>query len=271
VRSGRATMLLAAGGPAVTYVTVVRPRQLTWGATPVEVSRLLPGDDLVRRPTFKRHAGDQHLGTTRGGVAVADPGGHYAGRVVQLRPAGQPGPPERPTDHPGAARVVTGRRRPDEPGWDERPGSPFGRPAPHDDLGHTRRHLLLWRLEPGPAGTTRLVTRIRSRTRWSPMSIAFAGLKEVADFWMIRTMLLNLRKRAEALPVTVPASETPAVASSRSVRGAGHSLAGQEGRWKDTDALRPVRAGPRPLASRGRRRRPSSETDPALAAEGDQP
>ena len=29
------------------------------------------------------------------------------------------------------------------------------------------------------------------------MSIAFAGLMEVADFWMIRKMLLNLRERAE--------------------------------------------------------------------------
>jgi hypothetical protein len=30
----------------------VRPWQLTWGATPEEVSRALPGDDLVTRPTF---------------------------------------------------------------------------------------------------------------------------------------------------------------------------------------------------------------------------
>src|SRR3954464_5174446 len=45
-------MLLAVGALAAAYVTVVRPRQLTWGATPVEVSRRLPGDDLVGRPTF---------------------------------------------------------------------------------------------------------------------------------------------------------------------------------------------------------------------------
>jgi hypothetical protein len=62
------------------------------------------------------------------------------------------------------------------------------------------------------------------------MSIAFAGLIEVADFWMIRKMLLNLRDRAEATPVAVPAAETPTVASSGSDRGAGNSLVEQEGR-----------------------------------------
>ena len=44
--------MLAVGALAGASVTVVRPRQLTWGATPEEVSRQLPGDDLVQRPTF---------------------------------------------------------------------------------------------------------------------------------------------------------------------------------------------------------------------------
>ena len=34
------------------YVRYVRPWQLTWGATPDEVSRVLPSDHLVERPTF---------------------------------------------------------------------------------------------------------------------------------------------------------------------------------------------------------------------------
>jgi hypothetical protein len=60
------------------------------------------------------------------------------------------------------------------------------------------------------------------------MSIAFAGLIEVADFWMIRKMLLNLRDRAEATPVAVPAAEAPALPSPRSDRGAGNSLFEQD-------------------------------------------
>jgi hypothetical protein len=45
-------ILAIAAAVAVTYVKIWRPWELTWGATPDEVSRPLPGDDLVRRPTF---------------------------------------------------------------------------------------------------------------------------------------------------------------------------------------------------------------------------
>jgi len=34
------------------YLLVVRPRQLRWGATDEEVARPMPGDEVVRRPTF---------------------------------------------------------------------------------------------------------------------------------------------------------------------------------------------------------------------------
>jgi len=43
---------LAGATAAVGYLRYVRPWQLTWGATPDEVSRPLPGDELVTRPTF---------------------------------------------------------------------------------------------------------------------------------------------------------------------------------------------------------------------------
>jgi hypothetical protein len=57
-----------------------------------------------------------------------------------------------------------------------------------------------WQLDPLPHGSTRLITRIRSRMRPTPRSIAFYAVVEIADIWMIRRMLLNLRERAERLP-----------------------------------------------------------------------
>ena len=47
-------MLVLAGSAAAAFVYLryVRPWQLTWGATAAEVSRDLPSDDLVSRPTF---------------------------------------------------------------------------------------------------------------------------------------------------------------------------------------------------------------------------
>ena len=54
-----------------------------------------------------------------------------------------------------------------------------------------------WQLDARSDGTTRLITRIRSRMRPNPRSIAFYAVVELADIWMIRKMLLNLRDRAE--------------------------------------------------------------------------
>ena len=54
-----------------------------------------------------------------------------------------------------------------------------------------------WELEDNPDGSTRLITRVRSRYRWASPSIAFSVLLEFGDIWMMRKMLMNLRDRAE--------------------------------------------------------------------------
>ena len=48
----RRLTLLAITLAALAYLRVLRPWQLTWGATQDEVDRALPGDDLVERPTL---------------------------------------------------------------------------------------------------------------------------------------------------------------------------------------------------------------------------
>ena len=54
-----------------------------------------------------------------------------------------------------------------------------------------------WQLDANPDGSTRLITRVRSRYRWASPSIAMSMLVEFTDIWMMRKMLLNLRARAE--------------------------------------------------------------------------
>ncbi len=44
--------LAVVGLSLVAYMRVVRPQQLRWGATDVEVARAMPGDALSKRPTF---------------------------------------------------------------------------------------------------------------------------------------------------------------------------------------------------------------------------
>ncbi len=56
----------------------------------------------------------------------------------------------------------------------------------------------VWCLRPLPDGRTRLVSRIRISYA-SPAGLAFAPLLEAADFPMFRRMLLGIRQRAESL------------------------------------------------------------------------
>ena len=195
LRTGLKILTIAATVAA--YVRVGRPWQLKWGATPDEVSRPLPGDDLVPRPTFNATRAISidapperiwpwlvQVGTTRAGWYSYD----------LLDNLG----------HPSARRIIPELQRL-APG-DVVPMSPDGRQGirvhsldePHLMIWGTPGDTTwVWQLDARSDGTTRVVTRIRSRIRWTPRSIAYSALVEVADIWMIRKMLLNLRDRAE--------------------------------------------------------------------------
>jgi len=45
-------LILASMIVFVIYLVVIRPWQLRWGATDEEVSRRMPGDDVVKHPSF---------------------------------------------------------------------------------------------------------------------------------------------------------------------------------------------------------------------------
>jgi hypothetical protein len=91
---------LAAALTAFVFLDRYRPWHLQWGATEEEVRRTLPGDEVVADPTFN---------ATRAITVEAAPEdiwpwivqmGFRARRLVQLRPSGQPRPPQREADHP---------------------------------------------------------------------------------------------------------------------------------------------------------------------------
>ena len=72
--------------------------------------------------------------------------------------------------------------------------------APHSMIWGTPGDTTwAWQLEERPDGSTRLITRVRSRYRWFSPSVAFSLLLEFADVWMMRKMLLNLRARSEGV------------------------------------------------------------------------
>jgi hypothetical protein len=184
------------------YLRFFRPWQQSWGATADEVVRALPGDELVAEPTFN---------ATRAITIAAEPERIWPWLLqVGVRRAGwysydfldNLGRPSAREIIPELQQVAVG---------DVVPLSPDGKQGVHVLALDLPRSMMwgtlpdttwLWVLEPHADGTTRLITRIRSRYRWLSPTIAFSMLLEFADIWMLRKMLLNLRERAETLSRT---------------------------------------------------------------------
>jgi hypothetical protein len=192
--------LIAAPLATVAYVRYVRPWQLTWGATRDEVSRSLPGDQLVRHPTFN---------ATRA-ITIAAPAEEVWPWLVQvgLSRAGwysydildNLGRPSARRIIPELQDLVIGDIIPMSP--DGKQGMPVhSLDAPSSMVwGTPGETTWAWQLDADAEGSTRLVTRVRSRYRWLSPSIAYSALLEFGDIWMMRRMLLNLRDRAEGQP-----------------------------------------------------------------------
>ena len=189
--------LLAASTTAVVYARYLRPWQLTWGATPDEVSRSMPGDDLVTRPTFNAtraitiDAPPEEVWPWLVQVGVTRAGWYSYDILDNL-------------GHPSARHIIPELQT--LAAGDIIPMSPDGKQginvhsinAPHSMIwGKPGDTTWVWQLDANPEGSTRLITRVRARYRWLSPSIAFSALVEFGDIWMMRKMLLNLRDRAE--------------------------------------------------------------------------
>jgi hypothetical protein len=209
-----APLLLLAAAAAViaaslAYVRLLRPWQLRWGATSDEITRTLPGDELVAEPTFNATraitiaARPDHIWPWLLQVGVTRAGWYSYDLLDNLA-------------RPSAREVITELQQ--VAVGDVVPLSPDGKQGVHILALDLPRSMLwgtlpnttwLWACEPRADGTTRLVTRIRSHYRWLSPSIAFSMLVEFADIWMIRKMLLNLRERAEGLARAESSATTP--------------------------------------------------------------
>src|SRR5215207_8825247 len=147
--------------------------ELTWGAMPDEVSRPLPGDDLVTRPTFN---------ATRA-ISIDAPPEEIWPWLVQVgnKRAGWYSYDLLDNFGRRSARRIIPELQHLAPG-DIVPMSPDGKqgvlvysldPPRSMVWGKAEGTSWVWQLDPLPDGTTRVITRIRSRIRPEPMSIAF--------------------------------------------------------------------------------------------------
>jgi hypothetical protein len=189
------------GGAAVlgVYVRWIRPRVFSWGAAGDEATRPMAGDELCPQP---------HLNATRAVTVAAGPediwpwlvqwgwnrAGFYSYDLLdnlgrrsarQILPqfqhlaVGDWVPMSGKTTPYTAYRVA--RLEPHRLMLWAKPGGSW-----------------LWLLEPDASGSTRLITRLRSRYAWARPTIGTELiLMEIGDPFMMRKCLLGIKQRAE--------------------------------------------------------------------------
>jgi hypothetical protein len=179
-----------------------RPWQLKWGATPEELARIMPGDEVVPSPTFN---------ATRAVTIDAAPKAIWPW-IVQIGFGRAGWYSYDLLDNLG--RHSTEAIRPELQHMDVGDLVPLG---PGKDSGmrvnevETDRYVIWWDnknqlttwtwvLDPLATGSTRLVTRVRARSSWRhPSTVMWMPLLELADFPMMRKCLLGIKRRAEGV------------------------------------------------------------------------
>jgi hypothetical protein len=212
-------MAAGVGALLATYVKVIRPWHLTWGATAAEAERQLPGDDILPDPKIRAtHAVTIHapasavwpwlvqIGQGRAGFYSYDwienlmrLGIHSSdeilpefqqlgvGNVLPLAPNGFG--PEVAILEPHRVLVLRGDTR-----------IPGPMPVPTMKPGDYLAVLWGFYLEPVDGSTTRLIERFQMDYNPSPLNAAiYRGFLEPGSFVMEQKMLRGIKARAEAM------------------------------------------------------------------------
>lgn len=216
---GRLGLVLAIAFPL--YLVVYRPLQLHWGATALERTRTMPGDEIQPRPIFNATRAVTingrpeaiwpwivQIGYRRAGWYSAldwlDNGGvASATRIV----------PELQRLKVGDSIPITARGDP----WSFVPEITWRVVALEPN-----RYLLatspngqdswLWALEPLGEHQTRLVWRMRNANyEWTSPFIFLQLATDLGDFVIVRNILLSIKERVEGRAIGSLAAGTPVV------------------------------------------------------------
>lgn len=200
------TLLGAAlfGGLLATYIAVIRPRQMRWGATGEEVERRLPYDDLVRNPTWN---------STRVVTVEATPeqiwpwlvqvgwgrAGYYGYDLIDN--GGKPSAWEILPEH---QHLEIGTKFPMSP-WTAMYCRDFEEPRwlllrMGDEDGKGDIGSFLYYLDPIDHRHTRLMIRMRDKYQWfNPPILAMQLAVDVGDIFFQWKHLLGIKARAERM------------------------------------------------------------------------
>ncbi len=187
------------------YLRYIRPWQLRWGATDEEVARAMPGDDVVKYPTFN---------ATRGVTIDAQPEEIWPWLVqIGCKRAGwysydwidNLGIPSAERIVPALQHLEVG---------DLIPFSPDGKQGMWVKAFEPNQWMLwaakedqatwLWGLYPQDENHTRLISRVRVRYTWRLPWVLYYPLQDVGDIFMMRKCMLSIKRRVEQTSVQAP-------------------------------------------------------------------
>ena len=184
------------------YLGIVRPWHLKWGATPEEVKRPLPGDDLVLKPDFN---------ATRA-ISIAAPPAEVWKWIIQIgsRRAGwysidridNGGIPSSSEILQEFQHIETGQFIPFTP--DQKNGM-WVKEFRQDEYilwtDQKGRASWLWFLYENDQRETRLITRLRTKYTWNSLWIIYYLIYDAGDIIMMRKCMKGIRQRAEMIVV----------------------------------------------------------------------
>ena len=201
--------MVATDLPLLLTAPLYRRWHLRWGATPVEVTSRMPGDEWLPDAGYR---------TTRAITVDAPPdrvwpwlvqvgclkAGFYSNDLLDN------------LAHPSARRIIPELQDLRVGQWVSMSPTPSETTAFKVDSFEVNRWLLwrkpdstwVWSLTELPCGRTRLVTRVHAARDWTQPALAVAGvvLMEFGDFAMMRRMLLGIKERASDGEPWVPAT-----------------------------------------------------------------
>jgi hypothetical protein len=186
---------------ALGYQWVAKPRMRRWGATPAEVDRNVPGDELVPNPRIQiTHAVTIAAPVERVWPWLAQIGQDRGGFYSYERLENLAGCEMRNADriHAEWQRREIGEPVPLHPAT---PGLPVTLFEPGRAIGLEGWGTFL--VEPAGPRATRLIAR--GRIPGGVSSLGYETLLDLPHFVMQRKMLLGIRERAEAEPAQSPA------------------------------------------------------------------
>jgi hypothetical protein len=189
----------------ILYLAFLRPWQLRWGSTNVEVMRSMPGDDIVQSPSFN---------ATRA-VTVNAPAQDIYPWIIQMGVNRAGWYSYDLLDNLGrhSAEAILAEHQNIKIG-DLIPMSPDGKQGLYvkdfrnnewvlwwDKTGNTS---WVWGIYPEGKSRTHLVTRVRVKYEWFSSAILFNLIIEFFDIVMMTKCMVGIRNRAEKLASAQP-------------------------------------------------------------------